>query len=148
MRTKTDAIKLLRDTIKRYDGIFTVRAVVPLEGRPNTTRCLYINPKNGATCAVGCRLINPKRAAIDLGGAGILALAARLGDRAHFDAEFLPEYRDYPLDLWSLLQGLHDSSANWTEPEGGALTTMGRDTARGILAYINEATEQGNFLNA
>jgi len=66
--------------------------------------CQYF--ANGRMCAVGRCMTDPK-SFFDAGDVDDLA------ENHDFNEVLKPEYRGFTIEFWSVLQWLHDKSANW-----------------------------------
>lgn len=107
-RTQAEALALLQDEVDFYGADPSRRAVVETDDSP---RCYYHAP-DGRCCAVGRHLSDP--AEFELRFPGIPVNDVEQSVVGGIRTFLKPEVRGFPIELWNMLQSLHDNSMFWT----------------------------------
>jgi hypothetical protein len=123
-KTRQDYIDLLNETIDWY---------VKNPRSTHNDMCLYYNKKNGAMCAVGRCMENPRKLIED----GVLLSNAGFDEILDLEETLKPEYRGFDLEFWGYLQNLHDASHYWNQQEN-ALSSDGESYKEYIIKNLDE----------
>jgi len=118
-QTQVTALALLKETVSFYSKDPAKRRA---QGTDNF--CSYATD-DGRFCAVGRKLINPRKTEKVLPSKDVYCI--------DIERRLRMEFRGFPIKVWSMLQRLHDQSHNW---ETTGLSEMGKESVSDIKFWI------------